>query len=70
VNEKRVRPFVIGPLGQAGLCQRTIETGRVLDYVGQPDDDRKLCSLYLSIMERMGVKAGRFGDAEAGLAGL
>jgi hypothetical protein len=34
------------------------------------EDDRKLCSLYLSLMNRMGVKAGRFGDAAAPLAGL
>jgi hypothetical protein len=58
------------PLLQVGGLGGTIETGRVLDYIGQPDDDRKLCSLYLSIMERMGVQTGRFGDAESGLAGL
>jgi len=58
------------PLLQVGGLGGTIATGRVLDYVGRPDDDRKLCSLYLSIMDRMGVKADRFGDAEAGLAGL
>jgi hypothetical protein len=58
------------PLLQVGGLGGTIETGRVLDYIGQPDDDRKLCSLYLSIMERMGVTAERFGDAESGLAGL
>jgi hypothetical protein len=58
------------PLLQVGGLGGTIETGRVLDYLGKPDDDRKLCSLYLSIMERMGVQANRFGDAESGLAGL
>ena len=47
-----------------------LATGRVLDYGGQSDDDRKLCSLYLSIMDRMGVKLDRFGDAEAPLAGI
>jgi hypothetical protein len=47
-----------------------LATGRVLDYTGRGDDNRKLCSLYLSLMNRMGVKAERFGDATAPLAGL
>ena len=47
-----------------------LETGRVLDYLPKGADDRKLCSLYLSLMERMGVKVGRFGDATSALAGL
>ena len=34
------------------------------------DDNRKLCSLYLSLMDRMGVKLDRFGDADTRLAGL
>ena len=32
------------------------------------DDNRKLCSLYLSLMDRMGVKLDRFGDADTRLA--
>jgi hypothetical protein len=44
--------------------------GRVLDYTGRADGDRKLCSLYLSLLNRMGVKAERFGDATTPLAGL
>ncbi len=47
-----------------------IETGRVLDYVGKADEDRKLCSMYLSLMDRMDVKLDRFGDAQTRLAGL
>jgi hypothetical protein len=47
-----------------------IETGRVLDYTGRDDDNRKICSLYLSLMNRMGVKAERFGDAMEPLAGF
>jgi hypothetical protein len=58
------------PLVQVGGLGGTIETGRVLDYREKPDDERKLCSLYLSVLDRMGVKAERFGDAEKGLAGL
>ena len=34
------------------------------------DENRKLCSLYLSLMDRMGVKLDRFGDADTRLAGL
>ncbi len=45
-----------------------LPTGRVLDYLGRGNDDRKMCSLYLSLMNRMGVKADRFGDATAPLA--
>ena len=43
---------------------------RVLDYLKNGDDNRKLCSLYLSIMDRMDVRLDRFGDAETRLAGL
>lgn len=52
-----------------GLSGR-LETGRVLDYVGKHDDDRKLCSMYLAIMDRMGMKRDHFGDAKTQLAGL
>ena len=37
---------------------------------GQGDENRKLCSLYLSLMDRMGVKLEHFGDADARLAGI
>jgi hypothetical protein len=47
-----------------------IATGRVLDYTGRGDDNRKICSLYLSLMNRMGVKADHFGDAAEPLAGF
>ena len=58
------------PVVLAGGLGGTIETGRVLDYSGQGDDRRKLCSMYLSIMDRMGVKLDRFGDAETRLVGF
>jgi hypothetical protein len=58
------------PLVQVGGLGGTIETGRVLDLREKPNDERKLCSLYLSVMDRMGVPAERFGDADMGLAGL
>lgn len=47
-----------------------LATGRVLDYQGRGNEDRKLCGLYLSLLNRMGVKADRFGDATTPLAGL
>jgi hypothetical protein len=58
------------PLLLAGGLGGALETGRALDYSGRGDDDRKLCSLYLSIMDHMGVRLERFGDAETRLAGF
>jgi Protein of unknown function (DUF1552) len=58
------------PVLLVGSLGGTLATGRFLDYTGRGDKDRKLCSLYLSLMNRMGVKAKRFGDATAPLAGL
>jgi hypothetical protein len=64
-HDSRKLPVVlVGGLGG------TLATGRVLDYTGRSDEDRKLCGLYLSLMKRMGVKAERFGDATAPLAEL
>src|SRR5258706_11437792 len=47
-----------------------LATGRVLDYTGKGDENRRLCGLYLALMNWMGVKADRFGDAVTPLAGL
>src|SRR5438067_9033508 len=58
------------PMLLAGGLGGTLKTGRVLDYARLGDDHRKLCSLYLSIMDRMGLKLERFGDAETRLTGL
>jgi Protein of unknown function (DUF1552) len=58
------------PLLLAGGLGGSLETGRVLDYTGKGDENRKLCSLYLSLMDRMGVRQERFGDAATRLAGL
>jgi Protein of unknown function (DUF1552) len=58
------------PLLTAGGLGGTIETGRVLDYLDKGDENRKLCSLYLSLMDRMGVRLDRFGDADTRLAGF
>ena len=58
------------PVLLAGGLGGTLETGRVLDYSKNGDENRKLCSLYLSIMNRMGVRLDRFGDATSQLARL
>jgi hypothetical protein len=58
------------PVVLAGGLGGTLQTGRALDYLYAGDENRKLCSLYLSIMDRMGVTVERFGDAETRLAGL
>src|SRR5712692_5129758 len=58
------------PLVLAGGLGGTLQTGRTLNYVEAGDDNRKLCSLYLSIMDRMGVKLDKFGDAETRLERL
>ena len=58
------------PLLLAGSLGGTLTTGRVLDYTERGNDNRKLCSLYVSLMQRMGVTIDRFGDATGPLAGL
>ena len=58
------------PVLLVGSLGGKLETGRVLDYIGRGNEDRKLCSLYVSLMDRMGVKVQRFGDATEPLAGF
>jgi hypothetical protein len=58
------------PLVLAGGMGGALQTGRTLNYLKAGDENRKLCSLYLSLMDRMDVKLDKFGDAEARLAGL
>jgi Protein of unknown function (DUF1552) len=58
------------PVVTAGGLGRTLETGRSLDYLRAGDENRKLCSLYLGIMDRMGVKLDSFGDASTRLQEL
>jgi hypothetical protein len=58
------------PMLLAGGLGGTLATGRVLDYTERGDENRKLCSLYLSLMRRMSLAVDRFGDATSPLAGL
>ncbi len=50
-------------LGGAG---GQVRSGRTLDYLGKPN--RKMCSLYLSLMDKMGVRLEQFGDSRERLA--
>lgn len=58
------------PLLTAGGLGGSLQTGRVLNFRDKGDDQRKLCSFYLSLMHRMGHNADRFGDADTPLADL
>jgi len=58
------------PVVTAGGLGGTLDTGRSLEYLYAGDENRRLCSLYLSIMDRMGVTLDRFGDADRRLDGF
>jgi hypothetical protein len=58
------------PLVLAGGLGGTLKTGRTLDYLKAGNDRRKLCSLYLALMDRMGLELPAFGDATERLAGV
>jgi hypothetical protein len=58
------------PLVLAGGLGGTLKTGRTLDYLGAGDENRKLCSLFLAIMDRMGTRLDSFGDASTRLQDL
>jgi hypothetical protein len=54
------------PILFAGKGGGSITTGRRLNY----DRDTPLCNLYMSMLERMGVKADRFGDSTGSLKNM
>ena len=58
------------PIVTVGGLSGALKTGRSLDYTAAGDDNRKLCSLYLSLMDKLDVPVQHFGDAEERLAGL
>ncbi|WP_169973379.1 DUF1552 domain-containing protein [Tautonia rosea] len=58
------------PILLAGRAGGDLSTGRVLDYLDRNHEDRRACSLYLSLMDRMGVSLTQFGDADRPLADL
>ena len=47
-----------------------IQGGRAVDVLEAGNENRRACSLYLSIMDRMGVKLDRFGDTDMRMKGL
>jgi len=55
------------PLVLAGGLGGTLQTGRSLSYLNDGEDKRKMCSLYLSLMDRFGLKLDKFGDANTRL---
>jgi len=58
------------PLVLAGGLGGTLETGRTLNYLDSGEENRKMCSLYLSLMDRFGIRLEQFGDAQTRLERL
>jgi hypothetical protein len=58
------------PILTLGNLGGALAAGKVLNYRDKGDENRKLCSLYLSLMDKMGVKLERFGDADTRLTGI
>ncbi len=56
-HDAKKLPVVL--LGGAG---GQIRGGRILDYLGKPD--RQMCRLYLSLMDKFGIRLDHFGDAD------
>jgi hypothetical protein len=54
------------PVVLVGGAGGTIKGGRVLDYNGKPN--RKMCSMFLSLMDKFDVRLDRFGDSAERLA--
>jgi hypothetical protein len=58
------------PIALAGKAGGALRTGRILDYLDKGDDNRRACSLYLSLSDLMGAPLDRFGDSDKRLAEL
>jgi hypothetical protein len=58
------------PIVMAGKAGGAMRTGRALDYNDKGNDNRRACSMYLDMMDRVGVKLDRFGDADNRLKGF
>jgi hypothetical protein len=54
----------------AGGASGALKGGRAIDFLDKGNDNRRACSLYLSIMDQMGVKLDRFGDTDKRLPGV
>jgi hypothetical protein len=53
------------PVVMVGGGGGRIKGGRVHDYIKQPN--RQICRLYMSMMDKMGVRVDSFGDAREAL---
>jgi hypothetical protein len=49
------------PVVLLGGADGQLQGGRILDYSGKPN--RKMCSLYLSMLDKYGIRLKRFGDS-------
>ncbi len=54
------------PVVLVGGAGGKLQGGRVLDYRGKPN--RKMCSLFLSLLNKYGIHLKEFGDSTEGLA--
>jgi len=51
------------PLVLAGGLGGTLQTGRTLNYLKEAEEKRRMCNLYLSLMDRFDIKLEQFGDS-------
>jgi hypothetical protein len=58
------------PVVLAGGLGGKLATGRTLDFLQAGNDRRKLCSMYLALLNKMGIERPEFGDANDQLAGI
>jgi hypothetical protein len=54
------------PVVVVGGAGGKLQGGRVLDYMEKPN--RKMCSLYLSLLDKVGIQRNEFGDSRERLA--
>jgi hypothetical protein len=65
VHDASQLPIILSGGGGGQLA-----TGRVLDYLERGNENRRACSLYLSLLDRFGIRLPQFGDAHQRLADL
>ncbi len=58
------------PVVLAGGLGGTLKTGRTFDFYKAGDENRRMCNLYLSLMDRFGIKLDQFGDGTERLKDL
>ena len=58
------------PVVLAGGLGGTLKTGRALNYMQAGDENRRMQSLYLSLMDRYDLKLDSFGGTSERLANL